>query len=104
MASSKRKQPPDTYLAQLEAAYADGYWGDSNWQDLPTESGFYWFRIPPSIAVRGPARVIRMQGELLGQVFDSESGGGFKPVESFRREWSGPLARPTEPDKEVAGG
>lgn len=91
---------PDSYLDQLEAAYDEGYFGDLEWQAVPTEPGFYWFRIFPSRVVRGPARVIRMQGELLGQVYDSDSSGGFKPVGTFQRRWAGPLARPVEPLKE----
>lgn len=83
-------------ISQLEAELMQSYYGDLPWQDLPTEPGYYWFRVVPSIAIHGPTRVRLIGGRLLGEVHSD--GGGEKPVEHFQRQWAGPLGRPVPVD------
>lgn len=78
--------------ADVEAELLQDYYGDLPWLDLPPTSGWYWFRVVPSVAIHGPTRVRLIGGRLVGQVHDG--GNGEKPVEHFQRQWAGPLARP----------
>jgi hypothetical protein len=76
-------------------AYDETTYGDLPWCDLPAAPGWYWFRIVPSTVIRGPARVVRIDGVLM-----SEAGteGMRKPCTQFQRQWAGPLPRPVPCD------
>lgn len=83
-----RRRKPDPVLLAYEATE----YGDLIWADLPSGPGWYWFRIVPSTVVRGPARVLLIEGELWSQAGDD--GSRRQPCSRFQRQWAGPLARP----------
>lgn len=74
------------------------------WLDVPTEPGWYWFRVNPSTVIRGPVEVIRLTGPttLLMSGVTHEAGlyllreSTLKRVEYFQRSWAGPLLRPED--------
>ncbi len=78
--------------------------GKYPWLNTPTEAGWYWFRVNPSTAIRGPVEVIRITGRttllLTGKVLETglwvSNGWDWKPVEQFQRSWCGPLPRPVD--------
>lgn len=86
-------------IAQMEAEALQAYYGDLPWLDLPTEPGWYWFRVFPSTVIRGPARVRLIGGRLVAEATAASGyGTGEKPVDQFQRRWAGPLARPVQPE------
>jgi hypothetical protein len=79
---------PDPVLV----AYDETEYGDLSWTDAPSGPGWYWFRVVPSTVVRGPARVLLIDGTLWAQA--GPDGWYRKPCSEFQRRWAGPLDRP----------
>lgn len=79
---------PDPVLV----AYGETEYGDLAWADAPGGPGWFWFRVVPSTVVRGPARVLLIDGELWSQA--GPDGARRKPCSHFQRQWAGPLPRP----------
>lgn len=77
------------------------------WLDVPTEAGWYWFRVNPSTVIRGPVEVIRLTGPttLLYSLVRLPAGlytvSGWKSVASYQRSWAGPLARPVDDEPTI---
>lgn len=63
------------------------------WQALPTEPGWYWYRLgTPTAQTILCTEVLLLDGVLCSVGGDNR----IKPVDQFRRVWAGPLPRPAE--------
>jgi hypothetical protein len=64
------------------------------WIDLPTEPGYYWFRVNQSTMMRGPVLVRRdvTNGDLIVQVNEVFP----RACAHFQRSWCGPLPVPDD--------
>lgn len=79
---------PSCRKAEAEGEWCKGECEALRDQNIPTETGLYWYRLRGSKAWR-PQEVFIVNG-----VLGINNGEGFLPVTKPDREWSGPLPRP----------